>query len=60
MTLQWLLKVKRYDGSESVLSRYENRDVAQKLADKLNADIQSNIYYVEKFDKELWGHGFSV
>lgn len=54
----WLLKIKRYDGSDSIIWHYESQDDAQAEADRLNAEIQSDIHYVEAFDierlKQAW------
>ena len=50
MNKDWLVKIKRYDGSESVLGRYAYWDDAQSKASKLNRDSQSKQYYVELYD----------
>lgn len=46
----WLLKVRRYDGSDSILRHYTTEDEARIEAERLNGEIQSDIYYVEEFD----------
>jgi hypothetical protein len=51
MDKDWLVKVKRYDDSESIVARYEYWDDAQSRASKLNRDSQSKQYYVEAYDE---------
>lgn len=46
----WVLKRRRYDGSETVITRYSIHSDAQNDADMLNAGYQSAQYYVEPFD----------
>ena len=46
----WLLKVYRYDGSESVLRSGLSEEKAKKLARKLNEDTQSTQFRAEKWD----------
>ena len=52
---QWLVKVRRYDGSVSVLYTTRTEAEAEAWARKLNEDEQSQKYYAEKFDP---AHGF--
>lgn len=47
---KWVLKRRRYDGSETVVTQYWEREDAQDDADILNRAYQSDRYYVEPFD----------
>jgi hypothetical protein len=48
---EWLLKIRRYDGSDSVLRDYgPERDAARAEAARLNAEVQTDQYYVEEVD----------
>lgn len=53
MEEEWLVKVKRYGGGESVIARFSYKPEAQDLADAYNKKYQTDTYYVEKFDPEL-------
>lgn len=55
----WYVKIRRYDGSESVVAKTDTEDQARTRADKLNRQYQTDTYYAEKFDPELSGKGFS-
>lgn len=46
----YLLKRRRYDGTETVVTRYWDREEAQDDADVLNTAYQSGQYYVEPYD----------
>lgn len=46
----YLLKRRRYDGTETVVTRYWSREEAQDDADVLNKAYQSGQYYVELYD----------
>lgn len=48
----WLLKRKRYDGSDTVITRYSIKAEAEADRDMLNKGYQSEQYYVEPYDKE--------
>ncbi len=55
---QWLVKIRRYDGSESVVDSYDHRDDAENEMRYLNEACQATTYYVEEFDREkLRGFG---
>lgn len=55
---QWLVKIRRYDGSESVVGSYDHRDDAENEMRYLNEGYQAETYYVEEFDREkLRGFG---
>lgn len=45
-----MLKRRRYDGSETVVTRYSIEQDAHDDADMLNAGYQSTQYYVEPFN----------
>ena len=45
---QWYTKVKRYDGSESVLQGFETKEEARQLANELNEQYQTHTYYAEE------------
>lgn len=47
----FLLKIRRYDGSESVLDDFDTFEDAQTAADEMNAQEQSHNYYVERFER---------
>ena len=55
----WYVKIRRYDGSESVVATTDTEDQACTRADELNRQYQTDTYYAEKFDPELSGKGFS-
>jgi hypothetical protein len=52
MTERWLVKIRRYDGSESVVRGNLSEEDARSTADTYNKDIQSNLYYAEKWERE--------
>lgn len=56
---RWLVKIRRYDGSESVVEMYDHRDDAENEMRYLNEAYQTDIYYVEEFDqaKQHWPTG---
>lgn len=55
---QWLVKIRRYDGSESVVDSYDHRDDADNEARYLNEAYQADTHYVEEFDtKKIRGVG---
>lgn len=47
----WLVKIRRYDGSTSVLGRFAEWDEAQNYASELNRHVQAKIHYVEAYDE---------
>lgn len=47
---QWVLKRRRYDGSDTVITRYSIKADAQDDADLMNQAYQSDRYYVEPYD----------
>lgn len=47
---RWLVKVRRYDGSESVVNSYDRREDAEIEVRYRNVAYQANTYYVEEFD----------
>jgi len=51
-----LVKVRRYDGSESVLRRHSDPVMAQLQADAYNEAYQTDACYVEDYDpaKDEW------
>lgn len=54
-----LVKVRRYDGSESVLRRHSDPELAQMQADAYNEAFQTDTCYVEDYDpaKDEWPTG---
>ncbi|QFG12073.1 Hypothetical Protein OBI_RACECAR_228 [Arthrobacter phage Racecar] len=48
----WLVKIRRYDGSESVVVSNVTEEDARLAADTYNEDIQSDLYYAEKWDRK--------
>lgn len=55
---QWLVKIRRYDGSESVLGSYEHREDAENEVRYLNEAYQTDSHYVEEFGEgKLKGAG---
>lgn len=52
---QWLVKVARYGGGESVVAIMGTRSAAEAEAAWWNAQYQSDNYYVEAWDKEKVG-----
>lgn len=48
----WLLKRRRYDGSDTVITRYSIKAEAEADRDMLNKGYQSEQYYVESYDPE--------
>lgn len=54
-----LVKVRRYDGSESVLRRHSDPELAQLQADAYNQAFQTDTCYVEDYDpaKDEWPTG---
>lgn len=48
--VQWVLKRIRYDGSDTVISRYSVKADADDDADLMNNAYQSKQYYVEELD----------
>lgn len=46
----WLVKLRRYDGSESVISSRMTKESAQKMADSFNLDNQTDSWYIEQYD----------
>lgn len=49
---RWLVKIRRYDGSESVVISNVTEEDARLAAQTYNEDIQSNLYYAEKWDRD--------
>lgn len=49
---EWLVKVKRYGGGESIIAREELEWQAEDLAGAYNRKYQTDTYYVEKYDPE--------
>ena len=54
----WLLKIYRYDGSDSVLDDFDTKEEAQKAADEMNRHEQTDTYRVERFQRSQmdWPH----
>lgn len=50
----WLVKIKRYDGSESILKLGQTEESAKAYAALHNMYVQSDIYRAEAWDKEKW------
>lgn len=50
MTYGWLVKFRRYDGSESVHSLYLTHEDARAEAKRLNAEYQASSFYVERYN----------
>lgn len=50
---EWVLKVRRYGGGESVICTFSSKVDAQAMANERNQTYQTDTYYVEKFDPEL-------
>ena len=50
---KWCVKLRRYDGSESVVRLVGSEPVAQAYADGMNFAYQSDSYYVEPYDPDL-------
>lgn len=46
---KWVVKVKRYDGSTSVVTKPSTEEAAQKVADHMNSTYQSSNYYIEEW-----------
>lgn len=47
---KWIVKLKRYDGSESVMTRATpNREDAEAIARTLNEEYQSDSFHVEEW-----------
>ncbi len=56
---KWLVKIRRYDGSESVVDSYDHRDDAENEMRYLNEAYQTDTHYVEEFDAgklQGWRH----
>ena len=53
--MTWLVKVRRYDGSVSVIYTTTTQAWAEAWVRKLNEDEQSTKYYAEEYDPD---HGF--
>lgn len=46
----WIVKVRHYRGGESVLTvPTPEKEDAQRIADSLNEDYQTDIYYIEEW-----------
>ena len=58
----WLVKVRRYGGGESVVSRHRFKIEAERNAQQMNEWYQTDRYYVEEFDqaKQHWPTGEAV
>lgn len=48
---KWAVKIRRNGGGESIIEWHSTEVVAQEMADLMNADIQSDSYYVEQWDE---------
>lgn len=48
----FVLKIRRYDGSESVIDDFNTIEEAQAEADRLNGDYQSKLFHVEAWDRD--------
>lgn len=61
--MSWLAKVRRYTPGtrkpESVLSKHESKEDAQRVADDWNIGYQTDTAYVEEYDPEKV-KGFSL
>ena len=60
--MRWLVRVRRYTGGESVVSRHEFKSEADRDAQQMNEWYQTDRYYVEEFDpaKQHWPTGKAV
>ena len=47
--VKWLVKVSRYTGGESVVSRHEFKSEADRDAQQMNEWYQTDRYYVEEW-----------
>lgn len=50
--MKTVVKVRRYNGSESVVSIYEDAESAATHADRCNTEYQTDAYYTEPWDGE--------
>ena len=50
MTYGWIVKIRRYDGSTSVVKQFTLEPMARNYAGRLNEEYQTNTYYVERYD----------
>ena len=48
---KWAVKIRRNGGGESIIEWHATEESAQEMADLMNADIQSDSYYVEQWDE---------
>ena len=46
----WLVKIRRYDGSESVIISHNLKELAECDRDRWNANYQSDQFYIEEYD----------
>lgn len=54
----WLVKIKRYDGSESIVDTVDTEDEAMEIACARNEYYQAELFYVEAYDEaKLLGFG---
>ena len=47
---KWAFKIRRYDGSDSVLALYDTRELAQADVTLMNAYEQTDQYYAEQWE----------
>lgn len=50
MTYKWLVKLRRYDGSTSIVSAHAKEFDARMKACHLNTEYQTTSHYVERYD----------
>ncbi len=55
---RWLVRIYRYDGSDSTVGHFDNQDEAEWMAASLNEDSQSTQYRVEEYDPEKMRTGW--
>lgn len=53
---EWVFKIRRYDGSDSVLESHLTRREAEAKAREMNEHEQTDQYYAERWDpaKTVW------
>lgn len=50
--MTWLVKIRRYDGGDSVFQRVATKSYADTIAEVWNKNYQTDTYYVEAFKPE--------
>ena len=49
---KWLVKTRQYSGGLSIVDMKTTKEAAERVAEKLNTDYQTDRYYAEKFKEK--------